>query len=116
MSQLQKETQDSRKILSIIAHASILFTSTVLTIGIPLAIILLSDDDVAIANAKEAFNFYITVYLFGLCCVPLMFILIGFPLLILLMIATVVMPVIAMIKISRSPNRVYRYPLILHLL
>ena len=116
MSKLQKETKDYRKTLSILAHVSILFSSTVLTIGIPLAIVFLSDDEVAIANAKEAFNFYITVYLIAICCVPLMVVLIGFPLIILLMIATIVMPVIAIIKVARNPNRIYRYPLILRLL
>ena len=116
MSKLQKETKDGRKTLSILAHVSILFSSTVLTIGIPLAIVFLSDDEVAIANAKEAFNFYITVYIIAICCVPLFFVIIGFPLMILLMIATVVMPVIAIIKVARNPNRIYRYPLILRLL
>ena len=112
MSELQKETRDWRKILSMLSHGSILFSSTVFSLGIPLAIILLSDDDVAIANAKEAFNFCITAYLIAICCVPLVWIFIGFPLLILLMVATIVMPITAMVKIAKNSNRIYRYPLI----
>lgn len=116
MSKLEPKTEDRRKILSVLAHASILFSSTVLSIGIPLAIILLSDDDVAIANAKEAFNFCITVYLIGICCIPLIFLLIGFPLLVLLMITTIIMPIFAIVKIVKNPDYIYRYPLILRLL
>ncbi|MEL6929067.1 MAG: DUF4870 domain-containing protein [Cyanobacteria bacterium J06600_6] len=116
MSQLEPKSEDRRKILSVLAHASILFSSTVLSIGIPLAIILLADDEVAISNAKEAFNFCLTVYLLAICCVPLMFALIGFPLLILLAIATMVMPIFAVVKIIKNPHRTYRYPLIWRLL
>ena len=65
--------------------------------------------------AKEAFNFCITAYLIGICCVPLAIVFIGFPLLILLIIATIVMPIAAMVKIAKNPNRIYRYPLILRL-
>ena len=115
MSKLQKETKDWRKILSILSHGSILFSSTIFSLGIPLAIILLSNDDVAIANAKEAFNFCITVYLIAICCLPLVFIFIGFSLMILLIIATIIMPIVAMVKIASHPNRIYRYPLILRL-
>ena len=115
MSKLEAKTEDRRKTLSILAHASILFSSTVLSVGIPLAIVLLADDDIAIANAKEAFNFCITVYLIAICCVPLIFVLIGFPLMILLTIATIVMPISAMVKIVKNPDRIYRYPLILRL-
>lgn len=112
MSKLQKETRDWRKILSMLSHGSILFSSTIFTLGIPLAIILLSDDDVAIANAKEAFNFCIIVYLIVICCIPLVWIFIRFPIIILLAIATIVMPIGAMAKIAKNPNRIYRYPLI----
>ena len=115
MSKLQKETRDWRKILSILSHGSILFSSTILSLGIPLAIILLSDDDVAIANAKEALNFCITVYLIAICYGLLMFVFIGFPLFILLAISTIVMPITAMVKVANNPNRIYRYPLILRL-
>ena len=116
MSQLETKTEDRRKTLSILAHASILFSSTVFSLGIPLAIILFADDDVAIANAKEAINFCLTVYLLGICCVPLIFVVIGFPLMILLAIATIVMPIFAIQKIIKNTNRIYRYSLIWRLL
>ncbi len=114
MSKVQKETKDWRKI-SMLSHGSILFSTTIFSLGIPLAIILLSDDAVAIANAKEAFNFCITVYLIAICCIPLIWIFIGIPIIILLTIATILMPIAAMVKIAKNPNRIYRYPLILRL-
>ncbi len=116
MSDKQKNIKDQRKILSILSHCSILFSSSFVSILIPVAIILLSEDEVTIANAKEALNFCITTYILGICFGLLILLLIGFPLLILLFIATWVMPIIAIFKIAKNPHRVYRYPMIIHLL
>ena len=112
----QNKFDEQRKILSILSHLSILFSSTIIAVCIPIALILLSEDDVVIGNAKEAINFYITACFFAVCFFVLAFLFIGFPLLILLIFATVVMPIIAISKISHNPNRVYRYPLIFHIL
>ena len=104
--------QERRKLLSILAHASILFSSTIVTIGIPITLMLLAEDDVVIANAREALNFYLTTFLLAICFTALFFVLIGIPLLILLGIATCIMPIFAILKIARNGDRIYRYPLI----
>jgi len=116
MSDQQNQFKDQRKILSVVSHLSILFSSSFFSILIPVAIILLSEDEVAIGNAKEALNFCLTIYILGICFGLLIFVVIGFPLLILLFIASWIMPIIAIFKIVNNPDRVYRYPLILHLL
>jgi len=126
MSDQQNQFKDKRKILSVASHLSILFSSSLVSILIPVAIILLSEDEVAIGNAKEALNFCITICILGICFVLLIFFRIGYPLLIffrigyplliLLGIASWIMPIIAIFKILKNPDRVYRYPLILHLL
>ena len=109
-------SDDNRKILSILSHGSILFSSTVISIGVPIAILLLSEDSIVKRNAKEALNFYITCYIWGIILAILIFLLIGIPLLILLLIASWVMPIIAIVRILENPHRSYRYPLIFHIL
>ncbi|MEM8722039.1 MAG: DUF4870 domain-containing protein [Cyanobacteria bacterium P01_G01_bin.39] len=108
--------QEQRKLLSILAHGSALLCSTVITVGVPVAIILLSQDDVVIANAKQALNFYITTYILAILFAFLIFFVVGIPLLILLWIATMIMPIFAILKISRNSDRIYRYPLVIHIL
>ena len=107
---------DRRKILSILSHCSIYFCPTVVSVCIPIALILLLEDDVVVGNAKEALNFYITGAILLACFSLLVFLVIGVPLLILLYIASLVMPIFAMVKIARHPDHIYRYPLIFHLL
>lgn len=107
-------SNDSRKTLSILCHASIFFSSTVISVGIPIAILLVSEDTVVKTNAKEALNFWITVYILALIWVILTFLVIENPLFVLLLIATLVMPIIAIIKVLGNPDRSYRYPLIWH--
>ena len=60
------------------------------------------------AQGKEAVNFQISVTLAGLVCVPLMLILIGFPLLALVTIGALVLTIIAGIKANEG--QAYRYP------
>ncbi|MGA1284305.1 MAG: DUF4870 domain-containing protein [Prochlorothrix sp.] len=58
---------DKRKLLSIISHGSVFFTATlVFGLGIPLVILLISDDPIVQANAKEAMNFQLNVWAWGL--------------------------------------------------
>lgn len=106
---------NNRKILSLLSHVSILFASTGIAVGIPILIMGLSQDSVVKENAKEALNFFITCYILGFICLVLIFAVIGFPLLILLGIASVIMPIMASLKVAQNPDRSYRYPLILRL-
>ena len=64
-------------------------------------------------QAKEALNFQITVFLAGMLCAVLMFVLIGFVLLWALGLADLILVIIAAIQVS--DGRAYRYPLSLRL-
>ena len=110
------QSDDNRKLLSVLSHGSILFGSSVITIGVPIAILLLSEDSIVKQNAKEALNFLITCYILAAICIVLIFLFVGIPLLFLLFIASWVMPIIAMVKISQNPDRCYRYPIVWRLL
>jgi len=56
---------DKRKLLSTGSHASIFISALVVSIGIPIAILVLSNDPVVKDNAREAINFHINVMLYG---------------------------------------------------
>ena len=56
---------DKRKLLSALAHSSVFISALVLSVGIPVAILTVTEDDVIKENAKEAINFHLNVWLVG---------------------------------------------------
>lgn len=64
-------------------------------------------------NARESLNFHLSWLIYSLCCIPLTFVLIGVPLLILLGLAAIVLAIIAAVK--AADGGCYRYPLTLRL-
>lgn len=107
---------DKRKLLSALSHGSIFLSALVLSAGIPLAILLVSDDPVVKDNAKEALNFHFNVWLYGIIFGLLAWLLIGIPLLVILFIVQIVMPILAILRCLSNPESVYRYPFIFRLL
>ncbi|PSB30768.1 DUF4870 domain-containing protein [Stenomitos frigidus] len=105
-----------RKLLSAACHGAIFFSSTIVSIGIPIAILLVSDDPVVKENAKESINFHINLFLYAIVFIILIFVAIGIPLLILLGIASLLLPIIAIVRVATEPQTPYRYPFILRLL
>ena len=57
---------DKRKLLSALAHGSVFISALVLSVGIPVAILSVSEDNVFQDNAKEAINFHLNVWLIDL--------------------------------------------------
>ncbi|MBD2036799.1 DUF4870 domain-containing protein [Leptolyngbya sp. FACHB-321] len=105
-----------RKLLSAACHGAIFFSSTIVSIGIPIAILVVSDDPVVKENAKESINFHINLYIYGIIFALLILVAIGIPLLILLAIASFLLPIIAIVRVATDPQKPYRYPFILRLL
>lgn len=66
------------------------------------------------AHGKEAMNFQISVTIYAVVCLLLVFVVIGFFLLIALGIAALVLTIIASIK--ASSGELYRYPLTIRLI
>jgi uncharacterized Tic20 family protein len=62
---MQSSDTDKRKLLSAAAHGSIFISALVASIGIPIAILFVSEDGVVKENAKEAINFHINVWVYG---------------------------------------------------
>jgi uncharacterized Tic20 family protein len=68
-----------------------------------------NDPDAVADHAKETLNFHLSWLIYALVCIPLTWILIGVPLLILLGLAAIVLAIIGAVK--SSDGVLYRYPL-----
>lgn len=106
---------ETRKILSVVCHAAIFLSSTVISLGIPIAVLLINDDPVVKENAKESINFHINLYLYAVVFALLIFVAIGIPLLILLFIASLLLPIVAIVHCASNPDKPYRYPFIVRI-
>lgn len=109
------EAQEQRKLLATLCHGSIFFSSTFVSVIIPLVILSVTKDSVVKQNAKEAVNFYINLYIYATIRFFLIFVLIGVPLLIMLGLVSLIMPIIAILQVLSEPEKPYRYPLIFRL-
>lgn len=105
---------DKRKLLSAGSHASIFISALVASIGIPIAILFISEDPIVKENAKEAINFHLNVWVYGLILVPLSFITFG--------LAGAVWWLVhwglslwAVMHCLKNPDQSFRYPFIFRL-
>lgn len=112
---LTMEDTTNRKALSVLCHAAVFLSSTIISISVPIIVMFVSDDAVVKENAKESLNFHINLYVYAILFSLLILVVIGIPLLVLLGIASIVMPIIAIVKVLDRPNVAYRYPFILRL-
>lgn len=106
---------DKRKLLSALAHGSVFISALVLSIGIPIAILLVSEDSVIKENAKEAINFHLNVWLIGGIIAILSFFSFGLAGFILGPIWLVIhwgLSVWAIVQCLQVPDQAFRYPFI----
>lgn len=66
-------------------------------------------------HGKEALNFQITVSIAIAVCIPLVFVLIGIPLMVIVGLAALILTIMAAVKVSNGELE-YRYPFALRLL
>jgi uncharacterized Tic20 family protein len=67
-------------------------------------------------NAKESLNFHFNVWLYEIIFGVLTLVLIGWPLLGLLQIMSIILPILAIAHCLSQPETSYRYPFIFRLL
>jgi uncharacterized protein len=116
--------RDKRKVLSALCHGSIFGSSSIIFFGIPLGILLISDDPVVKDNAKEALNFHFNIWVYeaiiGAICFVLFITIIGIPLAWLLIglffLFHWIPAFLAILKALSNPDSAYRYPFIVHIL
>ena len=110
---------DKRKLLSALCHGAIFLSTTVVSVGIPIAVLFVSDDPVVKENAKEAINFHFNVWLYGTIIGVLAFLTLGLLGFILAPIFYLVhwgLTVWAIIQTLNNPDQAFRYPFIFRLL
>lgn len=106
---------DKRKILSALCHVAIFLSTLVFSIGVPIAILILSDDPVVKDNAKEAINFHFNVWLYGAIIAGLSFLTFGLLGIFLIPLGYLLhwgLTILALISVLGEPNEPYRYPFI----
>ncbi len=105
-------TDNNDKLFIILSHLSVF-----LGVGLilPLIIYLVKKDESEniASHAREALNFHISIFLYGIVAFMLCLVLIGIPLLIALAVMTVVLPIVAAVK--ASDGGFYSYPLSIRL-
>ncbi|MBW4446704.1 DUF4870 domain-containing protein [Hassallia byssoidea VB512170] len=113
---------DKRKLLSSLCHGAIFFSTGLLSIGVPIAINLLSDDPVVKSNAKESINFHFNVWfwatLIGIPIAIISFITFGiggilfFPVVALGFAIHWGLTIMALLHCLSQPDEPFRYPFI----
>jgi hypothetical protein len=107
---------DKRKLLSAISHGSIFFSTTVFSIGVPIAIYFISDDPIVKENAKEAINFHFNVWFWGVVIAILVFLIIGWILVPIGYLLHWGLTGWAIVHSFSNPDQPFRYPFIVRLL
>ncbi|TAG16899.1 MAG: DUF4870 domain-containing protein [Oscillatoriales cyanobacterium] len=91
------------------------FSTLVLSIGAPIAVLLVSDDPVVKENATEAINFHLNVWVYSAVIVALTVVTFGLAGFILVPLGYLLhwgLTVMAIIHVLQTPNEAYRYPFI----
>ncbi len=83
----------------------------------PLIVWLIKRGEIPLVNShgKEALNFQITVSIAIAICIPLVFVLIGIPLMFIVGIGALIMTIIAAVKVSNGDFE-YKYPFAIRLI
>lgn len=113
---VMSEDLNKKRLLSVACHASIFLSATLVSVGIPLTIYFISDDETVKENAKEALNFHLNIWLYGIIFGILTWILIGWLFLAVLGVANIVLPILAILQVWKDPYKVFRYPFIFRVL
>lgn len=109
---------DKRKLLSALCHGAIFFSTTIVSVGVPIFILFTSDDPVVKDNAKEAINFHFNVWVWGAIIGVLVFITFGLliPLAGLGFLLHWGLTIWALFHVFGDPDKPFRYPFIFRLI
>lgn len=109
---LSPRPSSNDKLLAILCHLSGVIG---VPLVLPLVIYLVTKEDGAFVrdHAREALNFHLSLFFYTLLCVPLVMIVIGIPMLVALGIFSLIVAIIASVKVADAA--LYRYPLCIRL-
>ena len=100
------------KIWSILCHLST-FVGVPFLLPLVVYLAMRNESEYVACNAREALNFHLSLLIYSICCLPLVFIIVGIPLLVILWLFGLVMAIVAAVK--ASDGSCYRYPLTIRL-
>jgi uncharacterized Tic20 family protein len=82
----------------------------------PLIVWLVKKDESAFINAqgRELLNFQLSFLIYAIVCIPLCFVLIGIPLLIIVGLASFILTIIGLVKATEG--KIYRFPVTIKML
>jgi uncharacterized Tic20 family protein len=115
---------DKRKFLSALCHGAIFFSTALVSVGLPIAILLISDDPVVKDNAKESINFHFNVWFYGGSLAALFF-LFGWLIITLPLLFVIAglgyllhwgLTIRAILRVFSEPDTPFRYPFIFRIL
>jgi len=108
-------TTGEERTLAVVCHlVSLLATSILCNIFVPLVIMLISDSAFVKDQAKEVLNFQINIVCWAIVSALLCFIIIGIPMLIAVGVLGFILPIIA--AITAGGGTAYRYPLTIRII
>ncbi|HKB90442.1 MAG TPA: DUF4870 domain-containing protein [Opitutaceae bacterium] len=95
------------KLWSVLCHLSGFFGFPFL---LPLVVYLVMrrDSEYIAAHAREALNFHISIFIYLLCTIPFFFILIGYPMAVVIGIGAFILSIVAAVKTANGV--LYQYP------
>ena len=119
---LETFDSDKRKFLRALCHGSMFFSALLFTIGLPIAVLFVSDDPLVKQSAKEAINLHLNVWVYGAIAAVLWFLwcaVITVPVAVLFSVlaftCSYILPSWAIFKVLTQPDDPIRYPFIVRL-
>lgn len=106
------QTATSDKVLMLLCHLSV-FVGAPFLLPFIVWLVKRSERDIVAEHAAEVLNFHLSFLFYSACCVPLIPVLIGIPLLMLIGLASLVLAIIGALRASEGT--LYRYPLTIRL-
>ncbi len=99
------------RLWSVLCHLSYFFGFALLSFLFPLTVYLVmrTDSPYVTHHAREALNFHLSLLLYLVLCIPLCFIVVGFPLIGALVLTGIICSVVAAVKASKGSY--YQYPM-----
>lgn len=98
----------NHKIWSILCHLSG-FIGVGFILPLVVYFAMRDESDYVGSNARNALNFHLSILIYSICCIPLIFIVIGIPLLVAIGLVSLILSIIGAVKASEG--RSYHYPL-----
>jgi len=99
----------SDKIWSILSHLSS-FVGLPLLLPLVVYLAMKGESDYVATNAREALNFHLSLLIYSLCCIPLIFVVVGLPLLIVMWLASLIFAIVAAVRRRTAAAIIIRLP------